>query len=172
MLVILAIAGIGIAIATAIISDLLLGAAIAFVTVFCYVRFCASEMRDKLGLSYKTDTASLTVTSCRPKYGDVLYVPAKLLWYDVEAIADEAFKAKKNSELREVYFPASLKKIGKNIFVNCPNLEAVRFEGTKEEWEALEKETDFENITITFCAVYPSLPSKKKARTNINKNKK
>ncbi len=166
MLVILAAAGIGIAIATAILSDLLLGAVIAIVTVFCYVRFCTSEMRDKLGLTYKTDTASLTITSCRPRYGDVLYIPAKLLWYDVEAIGDEAFKAKKNTELREVYFPKSLKKIGKDIFVSCPNLEAVRFEGTKEEWDALKKDTDFENVALTFGAMYPSLPSKKKANSN------
>ena len=160
-LVVLTAAGIGLAIYTAIEKELSWAALIAAITLLCYVRFCTSEMIDKLGLSYKTSVGSLTITSCRPKYGDILYIPAKLLWYDVEAIEDEAFKAKKNAELREVYFPRSLRSIGKDIFVSCKNLEAIRFEGSEDEWNAIAKETDFEGLALYFNQEYPTLSKKK-----------
>ena len=170
-LVVLAAIGFALAILTASIKDLFWGAVIALVTLFCYLRFSASELKEKLGLSYKTATGSLTVTACRPRYGDILYIPSKLLWYDVERIGDEAFRAKKNAELREIYLPRTLKKIGKDILVGCENLEAVRFEGSQEEWEAIEKQTDFDSLELYFDAVYPCLKKNKKQSADTEKEK-
>lgn len=161
-LVILASAGLLIAIYAAVAHELWWGALIAAVSVICYVRFTESEMRDKLGLTYKTGVATLSITSCRPKYGDVLYIPAKLLWYDVEEICDNAFKPKRNAELVEVYLPKSLKRIGKDVFCSCESLAAIRFEGTEAEWEAIDKETDLSCYEITFEAKYPEVKKSKK----------
>ena len=167
-IVILSCAGFLIAVFAAIEKDLLWVACIAAVTLFCYIRFTSNEMREKLGLTYKTGVSTLEITSCRPKYGDILFIPSKLLWYDVESIADEAFKPKRNSELKEIYLPSSLKKIGKNILLSCENLEAIRFCGSEDEWNAIEKETDFDGITITFNESYPEIP-KKQSKQNAKK---
>ncbi len=154
-LVLLTVAGVLGGIYVAVMEELSWGAVIFGVSIFFYVRFLSSEMYDKLGISYKTDAGSLTVTSCRVRYGKRVYIPKRLIWYDVEAIDDYAFDTKKSAEICEVYLPSSLKKIGKDIFHSCENLEAVYFEGTEEEWCAIESGTDIGDVALFFNSVYP-----------------
>ena len=43
-------------------------------------------------------------------------------------------------DIKEVYLPATLHQIYSSNFENCPNLKAIYFAGTEEQWEAIPKE--------------------------------
>ncbi len=50
--------------------------------------------------------------------------------------------------------PHSVTAIGNNVFEGCTGLTSICFDGTKQEWEAIEKPTDFylgESITKVVC---------------------
>ena len=157
LLVILSAAGLGAAIAVAVMIDLFYGALTAAISVLAYVSFTQSELNDKLGLYRKTEAGALFVTRARMRYGDELYIPSRLLWYDVEGITDSAFfsPTKKNAALRAVYLPKSLKRIGKDVFASCDSLEEIFFEGTEDEWNKIVKESSFDGLKINFEADYP-----------------
>ena len=55
----------------------------------------------------------------------------------IEEIGGRAFKECK--AIRTVTFPKTLKKIGEEAFYNCNNL-TVQFDGTKAQWQAIEKD--------------------------------
>ena len=157
LLVILSAAGLGAAIVVAVMLDLFYGALLAIVSVLAYVRFTQSELDDKLGLYRKTEAGALFITRARARYGDELYIPSRLLWYDVEGISDGAFfspKAK-NASLKAVYIPKSIKYIGKDVFASCASLEEIFFEGTEDEWNKIVKESSFDGLKINFEADYP-----------------
>ena len=84
--------------------------------------------------------------------------------FDVTRIEDKAFLSKHNAELRCVFLPKTLLSIGKDVFEGCQSLEAIFFEGTEEEWERIEKETDLSSLRITFEAKYPPVVKKKKIK--------
>ena len=132
------------------------------ISFFIYYVLTANELIDKLGIVYKTSAGSLEVNACRMRYGDVFFVPSRLLWYDVERIGDGAFSSPKNAALREVYIPKTIKSIGKDVFSLCDSLEALRFEGSEEEWQAIENESELCGVVVTFDAVYPISVQKKK----------
>ena len=158
LLVVLAsVVALGVGIFVAVTNDLLWGTVIFFAAIAIYVYFTSSELHDKLGIWYKTDAGKLFVTKCRAKYGDVFYIPRRLLWYDVEVICDEAFlsPANKNASLHSVFLPKTVKKIGKNVFASCSSLCKICFEGTEEEWNAVENETSLDGIEVIFGASYP-----------------
>ena len=150
------------AVFAAIYKDLLWGALIGAISFFVYVVFTSNELLEKLGIAYKTSVGSLTLTYCRKRYGDVFFIPSRLLWYDVERIGDNAFRSETNATLKEIYIPASIKSIGKDAFAACTELRAVRFEGTREEWEAISCESDLSHIELCFNAAFPLIPNKKK----------
>ena len=163
LLVVLASAfALGIGITLAVTDDLFWGLAIFFSAILVYAYFTSSELHDKLGLWYRTESGSLYITKCRAKYGDVFYIPSRLLWYDVEELCDNAFFSStgKNSELCAVYLPKSLKKIGCDVFASCDSLKTIFFEGNEEEWNKIEKNTDLEGLEIIFETPYPKKPVK------------
>ena len=63
-----------------------------------------------------------------------------------------------------------LKKDGKNVFLGCENISRICFEGSREEWEAIECETDLSGIEVEFDSMV-SYPEKIRIRDRI-KNKK
>jgi len=160
--VLISFAGIIAAICSAIYGTLLWGAIFGAASIFFYFTFTSNELIERLGLSYKTKTGSLEITYCRRKYGDVFFIPSKLVWYDVERIGDNAFRSEKNAELLEIYIPKSIKSIGKDILGGCRDLTAIRYEGSEEEWNSIESETDFSGVNVTFNAVFPAIPQKEK----------
>ena len=157
-------AGVAIAagIAIAIFYEFIIGVAAVALGVVIYVKFVNSDLYSQLGFEYKTYTEGLCLTLCRARYGDVMWVPSRLIYFDVTRIEDKAFSSKHNEELRCVFLPKSLKSIGKDIFEDCHALEDVFFEGSEAEWEKIEKETDFSSFRLTFDAKYP--PVKKKTK--------
>ena len=66
-------------------------------------------------------------------------------------IGDSAFDGCKSLEL--ITISSSLKSIGNGAFDGCSKLKSIRFQGSKEEWRAIEKESAWNNWTgnYTVC---------------------
>ena len=167
-------AGVAIAagLALAMYFQFLVGIAVAALGVIVYVKFVEIDLYSQLGFEYKTYTEGLKITLCRARYGDVLWIPSRLFYFDVTRLEDKAFANKYNEELRCVFLPKSLRSIGKDVFEDCPALEEIFFEGSEAEWERIEKESDLSSFRITFDAKYPPVNKKKKAKSKAKKKKK
>ena len=63
------------------------------------------------------------------------------------------------NELKVIYIPCGIRHIGRDIFAEGASFE-IRFEGTAEDWNAIDKQTDMEDMTVVFCADYPRIPKK------------
>ena len=157
LVVLAAIISLGVGIYIAVSEDLLWGSLILFAAVFIYVYFATSELCEKLGLWYKTDSGSLSVTKCRARYGNLFVVPSRLLWYDVEELCDKAFfsPANKNCDLVAIFLPKSLKRIGKDAFIGCSSLKTIYYEGSSEEWEKIINESSLTDVEVIFNAFLP-----------------
>lgn len=161
---------IAIGIVAAVIYNVLFGVIIAVVGAVLYTFLASDEMFKKLGIRYTSGEGGITVLACRAKYGDVMWIPSTLIGFDVIKIGDSAFRSAKNQELKRVFLPESLKEIGSDIFEGCDALTDIYFQGSKEQWEKIEKKTDLSGYRITFDAKYPPIPKKKKKKA-ITKDK-
>ncbi len=67
--------------------------------------------------------------------------------HGTESIGDNAFT--NCLKLSSVTLPVTIKELGKDIFDNCSPYMTIYYDGTKEDWNKIEKdESDFENITV------------------------
>ena len=69
----------------------------------------------------------------------------------LETINDAAFEG--CTSLRLVYLNKGLKTISSKAFANCPELTMIKFRGTMEEWNAVNKASNWHsgNITKIIC---------------------
>ena len=65
--------------------------------------------------------------------------------YRVTAIWDAAFRG--CSSLTSITIPDSVKSIGKYAFSGCSSLTSIVFNGTKEQWNAIEKDAVWNRFT-------------------------
>lgn len=159
LVVLSAIVALGVGIYVAVSDELLWGVGIFFAAIFIYVYFSSSELHEKLGIWHRTDAGILLITKCRQRYGDVFYIPSRLLWYDVEELCDRAFlsPANKNKELRAVFLPKTIKRIGEDVFASCESLSVIYFEGSEEDFLKIESKTSFEGLEIIFNSALPQI---------------
>ncbi len=156
-------------IALAVLYNVIVGACVAVLAAVIYSVFTYDEMLKSLGIGYKSVEGGIRVTSCRARYGEVLWIPASIIWFDIIEIGERAFESDKNSELTKVFLPKTLKKIGSDIFLGCENISEIYFEGTEQMWAEIEKDTDFTQYKIIFEAKYPPVPKKKKKSPSKSK---
>lgn len=74
-----------------------------------------------------------------------------------EKIYISNFAIHKNNEIKEIYFPKTLKKIYAGNFNNMPNLEKIHFAGSQEEWDLIEISYSTsipENVIIVYNSVF------------------
>ena len=57
------------------------------------------------------------------------------------------------SSLADVYLPEGITRIGESAFDSCRGLETIYFAGTRAQWEAIEKETDWDAYTGNYAVV-------------------
>ena len=148
------------AIAAAVLYDVLVGVSVAFFGVIFYAVQVPDKMSKELGVRYVSLAGGIRLTKCRARYGERLIIPESLMWFDVIEIGDAAFATDKNSELREVFLPATLRVIGKDAFSGCDALEAIYYGGSEEAWSRVYSETDLSGVKIVFDAEYPQIPKK------------
>ena len=150
------------AVAVAVLYNVMLGVAIAAFGVFFYTSFLSENLSKTLGFRYVSLAGGIRLTMCRARYGEVMWVPESLMWFDVIAIGDGAFTSPKNAELKKVFLPKTLTEIGKDVFSGCDALEDIYYQGSEEEFAKISSETDFSAYRIIFDAKYPPMPKKKK----------
>ncbi len=142
-------------IAVAILLDIFVGIACVLLAAVAYVYFVFDEARGKLGIRYRNTEGHIEITKLLCTYGDCLVLPPRFIYADVRVLDDGALCSKKNEGLRKLYLPASVERIGKNIFGDEPLPFTVCFEGTREEWEKIQKQTDFSQFELLFECEYP-----------------
>ncbi len=161
-LVIFAAAAIGVGIAVAVISSVLLGAALVLLSASVYVYFSKDEARKQLGIGFSNTDGHIVIKRLTATYGDCAVVPSRLIWADVTHIGDGALSSKKNSGLSRIYLPRSIERIGKDVFGDNSQPLTVLYEGTAEEWGEVECLTDLSACEILFECEQPTLPKKQK----------
>ena len=57
------------------------------------------------------------------------------------------------SSLADVYLPEGITRIGESAFDSCRGLETIYFAGTRAQWEAIKKETDWDAYTGNYAVV-------------------
>lgn len=134
-----------------------LGLAAGIVGALVYMGLTSNLLYSKLGISYRGSNGKMTVTQLYGKNRETVYVPPRLIMLEVTEIDDCAFDHKSSSAITTVYLPATLTRIGKDIFKGCPALCRVHFAGSEEQWEAIEKQTCFDGIELVFSSgiAYP-----------------
>lgn len=146
----------------AVVYNLIIGVSTVIFAAILYNSWASSEMYKELGIKYKSITGGIIVTSCKARYGDIMWIPASLIRFDVIEIDDRAFAKRNNESLTKLFLPKTLKKIGTDIFDGCDSLKEIFFEGSEEEWNNVEKNTDFSCYKVIFEAKYPPIIKKKK----------
>ena len=154
------------AIVIAVLYNVLLGIALAIVTASVYSYFSDTELKKQLGFSYKSKRGRIAITKAVAKYGNTLYIPSRLMWSDVAEISDGAMKSEKNAKMVGLYIPRSIERIGKDIFGDNPPDTVIYYEGSREEWESIEKLTSFDDLKLVFDAESPTLSRKAKKKRN------
>ena len=160
--------GAALAIAIAVVKDVVIGGAIGIITALVYKYFVNDELNKSFGVSYRSaEEQGVVVTRARVRYGDEYWIPKRLMYMDVTEVDDKAFRAAKNSSLKTVHLPKTLKRIGKDIFDGCASLECICFEGDEMAWDEIVKETDLDIYEISFGVAYPRIKKK-----NVKNKKK
>lgn len=162
-------AGVALGVALAVIYNVIVGACVTILSAVVYGVFTYDEMLKRVGIGYKSIEGGIRVTACRAVYGEVLWIPQSIIWFNITEIGDRAFESEKNRELKKVFFPKTVTKIGSDIFAGCESICEIYFEGDEEQWETIEKETDFTSVKVIFEAKYPPIPSKKKKNSKSQK---
>lgn len=154
------------AIIVAIFVSVIIGVIMAIASVIIYNRFASDELWRKLGIRYRTQNSELSLVKCRAAYGSVYYLPRSLIWYEVNEICEKAFDSPENSDLREIYLPKTIKRIGADAFCECQMLEKICFEGDASLWEKIEICGELPECVLEFDVPLPTLPKKKSERKN------
>lgn len=87
----------------------------------------------------ETDTKTLIIgckTSKIPSDGNVI------------CIGEKAFSCCRN--LTSIDIPNSVTNIGQNAFEKCHRLTSINFQGTKAEWDAIEKDENWDSDTGSY----------------------
>lgn len=169
-LVIFSGAAVAAAIVISVVSNVLLGIALAFFTASIYTYFSANELKKQLGISYKSVRGGIVITKAVAAYGDRLYIPRRLMWSDVTEIADGAVASTKNEKLVAIYIPRSVERIGKDIFGNMSVRAVIYYEASREDWERVDSLTSFEDMEIIFDTKLPELPPKPKKKRGAHRD--
>ena len=127
-----------------------IGLLVAIAGILIYVSLTSNILYKTLGLAYKTESGKLTVTSVYGRNREAVYIPCRLLFCDVTEIGDRAFAHRSSENIKEVHLPCSLERIGENIFEGCAQIENIYFDGSREQWNKIEKLTCLDAYTVIF----------------------
>ena len=160
-----------IAVLLALYSSILIGLAVSAAVGCIYTYFTADELKKRLGLSYRSEEGSLIVTGLDAKGAEELYLPSRLMWWDVEILADHAMEKEGNTSLSALHLPRSLRRIEAEAFCGCENLTRLLYEGTEVEWAKVACEAELASVTLVFDVAYPALSKKEKPKKEKKRKK-
>ncbi len=147
------------------------GLAVCVAAVLYYMFATKLILDKKLGISYKSTSGELSVISLKARDKQEIFIPSRLLWLDVTEIEAHALKDGGAQNVHTIHLPATLKVIGEDLLDGCDALRTICFEGSSEEWDAIEKNTSFDGLEIIFFDDAPySLPKKVKVKDAPKEN--
>ena len=135
-------------IAVAVYAKVSYGVLAAVLTALIY-RYClGDELKKQLGLSQRrvADGLAITVVT-RVNDETVISLPERLLWLDVVEFCGALDGAGKG--IVELELPATLQRIASDALLQIPDLQTIRFDGTAEQWESVQK-PDLSKYQIVF----------------------
>lgn len=149
------------------------GLMIALIGVIMYIGAVGQLLYRRLGLSYVSLAGSLRVSEIYGKDRDSAYIPKRLLWLEVSELGARASAHASSAEVRTLYLPATLKRIGEGALDGFSSLSLICFEGSEEEWSAIEGAYVPKGAEIEFgrAVAYPEKPKKEKKQKGRRKNK-
>lgn len=150
------------AIAVAVFYRVSIGIALAVLGVVIYSIAASNTLYNKLGLAYRSSTGKMTVTEAYGRRRSTVFIPERIMMLDVCEISDRAFDHKSSETVSTVYLPATLTRIGKDVFRGCPELREIHYAGSASQWELIESDTDLGDITVIFSSgvSYPKKPKR------------
>lgn len=114
------------------------GVLAAVLTALIYRYFLGDELKKQLGLTACRVSDGLAVRVVRRNADtEELRLPARLLWLDVTELT--GIEDGQGEGVTALYLPATLKRIAEDALANCPSLQTLYFDGTPEEWDAVQK---------------------------------
>lgn len=131
-----------VAIVAAVHIKVLYGLALGMVAAVYYAYATASALKKNLGISYRSVSGRLIVTKYDAKGREQAWIPERLLGLSVSEIDDKAFEGESSDKLCEIHLPRTVTYIGADAFCGCPSLLRIYFEGSAQEWEKIESESD------------------------------
>lgn len=93
------------------------------------------------GLTYAANGANYSVTGYTTKPETILTIPASYNGSSVVSVGKEAFK--NCNAVINLTIPATVTSIGDKAFYGCSSLTTIIFNGTKAQWNAVSKGTDW-----------------------------
>lgn len=150
------------AIVVALLLSVLIGAIIAVAAVIFYRYAIDLKLKKLLGLGYKLCAGGLSISSYSTVWEDAVWIPSRLMWQDIISIEADAFIRSKKHALNRVFLPRTLTSISPDAFGGCKTLKEINFEGTKEEWQAIEGTDALEGYSLNFNVKYPPIHEKEK----------
>lgn len=159
-----------VSIVVAVVSNVLLGAALAIFSVSVYIYLCSDEMKKMLGLSYSNMRGHIEITKAKPAEDGTLYIPSRLIFTDVTHIGDGAFCGQENTRIQSIYLPLSIEYIGRDVFGDAEELPVIYYEGDRERWESVRKDTPLDGLSVVFDTQMPQLIIKKEKTPSTDKD--
>lgn len=96
--------------------------------------------------TYSIVDNTIKITGLKPEVKTVyITIPNKISNTSVTKIADGVFKDK--NRIKEMTIPNSVTSIGYSAFQGCSGLTSITFNGTKAQWNAITKGTDWNHAT-------------------------
>lgn len=149
------------------------GLMIALIGVIMYIAAVGQLLYRRLGLSYVSLAGSLRISEIYGKDRDSIYIPKRLLWLEVSELGERASVHASSAGVRTLYLPATLRSIREGALDGFSSLSLICFEGSEEEWSAIEGAYVPEGVEIVFGkgVTYPEKPKKEKKQKAKDRNK-
>ena len=103
---------------------------------------------DRLTITGKGEMPDYDWGEVFPEWLDYLGFSEVYISHGVTSVGTYAFwDAFGVGGLTTVYLPSTIEYIGEGAFMDCYDLQEIIFDGTKEQWDKIEKSPDFEDIS-------------------------
>jgi len=121
-----------------------------------YYTIMSWKVYNTFGMRYGREGGGIVANELICLSKDCIIVPRALMWTHVEQIADGAFDREENRKVKTVYVPSTVKYIGTSDLL--PHCE-ILYEGSREDWERIEKKVEIPASAVSFLVRHPGTPS-------------
>lgn len=160
------------AIACSVFYKVSIGLLVLVLAVVTYAAIVINLLYIKLGISYRAYHGCLTITALYGKERKTVYIPSRIINFTVSEIGTRAFTHESSKQIKRIYIPKSIIRIGTSAFARLHSLTDIYYEGSEEEWAELSRLAPLEDVTLHFNEPMPALPKKEKKSKKDKKDNK